>query len=41
MLQTNMIETGSGSIEIRDMKPGVPRVALEFIYRNKIDTGFV
>ena len=37
MLQNNMVEASSGTIEIRDMKPNVLKAILDCIYKNKID----
>ena len=37
MLQNNMVEASSGTIEIRNMKPNVLKAVLECIYKNKID----
>ena len=38
MLQNNMVEASSGTIEVRNMKPSVLRALLDCIYKNKIDT---
>jgi len=37
MLQNNMVEASSGTIEDRDMKPTVLKAVLDSIYKNKID----
>ena len=38
MLQSNMVEASSGTIEISDMKPSVLQAILEWIYKNRIET---
>ena len=37
MLQNNMVEASSGTIEIRNMKSSVLKAILDCIYKNKID----
>ena len=38
MLQINMVEASSRTVEIRDMKPNILKTILNCIYQNKIDT---